>query len=147
MSKVRSKDTKPELFVRKLLFKAGYRYRLQVSNLPGKPDIVLKKYKTALFVHGCFWHGHTGCHRSSRPADNKQFWETKIAGNIARDNNVSQALLYDGWRVLIIWECACLKTRSNELLSKIEAFLKSEATSAEIGKNDFNTPSGNATPT
>ncbi len=139
MSKVRSMDTKPELFVRKLIFRAGYRYRLYSASLPGKPDIVLKKFRTVIFVNGCFWHGHAGCPRATTPSDNKQFWESKIAGNIVRDERERQALVQSGWRILIVWECACLKSKSNQLLRLIEDFLHSENPSAQIGKSDLMT--------
>src|SRR5262245_34234702 len=85
MSRVRGRDTQPEIIVRKLLHRLGYRFRLHRKGLPGKPDIVLPKYRTAIFVHGCFWHGHPGCRRSARPTTNVEFWNRKIDGNVERD--------------------------------------------------------------
>ncbi len=105
MAGVRSRDTKPELLVRSLLHRLGYRFRLHRSDLPGKPDIVLPKYKTVLFVHGCFWHQHRGCPASARPASNVEYWNKKLDSNVKRDV-VSKAKLEDlGCRVLTVWEC------------------------------------------
>lgn len=105
MAAIHGKDTKPEMIVRKYLFSRGLRYRVQVRKLPGSPDIVLRKYKTAIFVDGCFWHGHEGCRYFRLPKSNADFWRHKIAMNIARDyaNNVDLELA--GWRVVRIWEC------------------------------------------
>ena len=105
MRAVKSSDTKPEIALRKALFALGYRYRLNVKALPGKPDIVLPKYKTVIFVHGCFWHGHD-CKRGSRiPKTNRAYWTEKIARNKIRDAKNIDALSKLGWRVLVIWEC------------------------------------------
>lgn len=105
MAQVRGKHTKPELLVRRVLFAAGFRYRLHSRKLPGNPDIVLPRYRTAVFVHGCFWHGH-GCRRSRRPASNREFWDKKLDGNIARDRLAQDALREAGWNVEVIWECS-----------------------------------------
>jgi len=105
MSQIKSKDTKPELIVRKYLFANGFRYRLHVKDLPGKPDIVLPKYKTVIFVNGCFWHGHEGCIEASKPKTNSEFWENKIQKNIKRDRNNIKLIENLGWKVIIIWEC------------------------------------------
>lgn len=116
MAGVRSRDTKPELLVRSLLHRLGYRFRLHRSDLPGKPDIVLPKYKTVLFVHGCFWHQHRDCPASARPTSNVEYWNKKLDSNVKRDV-ASKAKLEDlGWRVLTVWECetknpAALETR------------------------------------
>src|SRR6266545_2111703 len=99
MARVRTRDTGPEIAVRKLLHSMGYRFRLAPHELPGKPDIVLPRYKAAIFVHGCFWHGHTGCARGARPSSNAEFWNQKIDGNIRRDRKVQRALRLLGWRV------------------------------------------------
>jgi DNA mismatch endonuclease (patch repair protein) len=105
MSRIGSKNTKPELLVRKVLHGLGYRFRLHRNDLPGKPDIVLSKYKTVVFVHGCFWHGHSCKKGQKRPATNKDFWDGKLNRNIERDKeNISQ-LENLGWNVLTIWEC------------------------------------------
>ncbi len=105
MSGIRGKNTKPEMVVRRELFKRGFRYRLHVRNMPGKPDLVMKKYRAAIFVHGCFWHGHD-CSLFRMPTTNQEFWSGKISGNICNDMSNRQKLLGSGWRVLMIWECA-----------------------------------------
>jgi DNA mismatch endonuclease (patch repair protein) len=105
MSRVRSRDTEPELSVRRLLHACGYRFRLHQTNLPGKPDIVLPRYRTAVFVHGCFWHGHQYCGAAKRPQTNTDFWNAKLDGNIARDKRNIQRLRACKWRVVVLWEC------------------------------------------
>ena len=116
MSKIYGKETKPEILVRKYLFAQGFRYRKNVKDLPGKPDIVLPKYKTVIFVNGCFWHGHKNCKRSALPTSNTQFWEEKISKNIIRDSENIQKLLDMGYKVLTIWQCELTsKTRENSL--------------------------------
>ena len=105
MAKVKGKDTTPEKIVRRCLHKAGFRFRLHRKDLPGKPDIVLPKYKTVIFVHGCFWHGHEGCSRSRRPTTNVDFWIDKLDRNICRDQGYHAALREMGWKVIVVWEC------------------------------------------
>ena len=105
MSRIRGVNTKPELHVRKLLFASGFRYRINVATLPGKPDLVFPKYRAVIFVHGCFWHGH-GCHLFKVPQTNQQFWLQKIRTNKDNDFRSQRQLRRDGWRVLTIWECA-----------------------------------------
>ena len=105
MSKVKSKDTALELIVRSQLHRAGFRFRLHVRELPGMPDIVLPKYKTAIFVHGCFWHQHSGCKKATIPKQNRDFWSAKLARNVERDEQARTRLSEMGWRVLTIWEC------------------------------------------
>lgn len=105
MSRIKGKDTKPEMLIRRGLHARGLRYRLHDRALPGRPDLVFRKYKAAVFIHGCFWHAH-GCAMSKLPATRQDFWETKLSANAARDLKAVEALLADGWRVLIIWECA-----------------------------------------
>lgn len=105
MSNIPSKNTKPEDTVRKYLFREGFRYRKNVSSLPGKPDIVLPKYRAVVFVNGCFWHGHEGCKWFVRPKTNTEFWDAKFRYNIERDHKNYNKLEEMGWRVLIIWEC------------------------------------------
>ena len=105
MSHVRSKDTKPEMTVRRYLFVRGFRYRIHVKNLPGKPDIVLRKYRAVIFVNGCFWHGHEGCGSYSFPKSNVEFWRSKIERNRERDLREAVELRSQGWHVIKIWEC------------------------------------------
>lgn len=121
MSKICSKNTKPELFVRKLIFSLGYRYRLYRNDLPGKPDIVFVGKKKVIFVNGCFWHGHN-CKRASLPKTNKKFWENKISKNVERDK-INIKKLHDlGWESLTIWQCG-LKNK-DILIEKINSFLQ-----------------------
>ncbi|WP_411506130.1 very short patch repair endonuclease [Brucella anthropi] len=105
MSAIRSKNTKPEVTLRKALHKLGFRYRLGGAGLPGRPDLVLPKYKVAVFVHGCFWHRHAGCKVASTPKSNSEFWSAKFQRNVARDAKVSSELKALGWNVFVIWEC------------------------------------------
>jgi len=108
MSRIRSKNTKPELIVRSLLHNAGYRFRLHLATLPGKPDIVLPKYKTAVFVHGCFWHRHTGCKYAYTPKSRNTFWNKKFKDNVNRYEIVKHELRAIGWKVIVVWECEIL---------------------------------------
>jgi DNA mismatch endonuclease (patch repair protein) len=121
MSQIHPKDTKPELCVRKWLWQNGYRYRLHRKDLPGKPDIVLPKYRAVIFVHGCFWHKHN-CKYGSTPKTNKDFWNKKLSGNVERDKKNIKMLIELNWRVLVIWECEIIKWNS-ELEAKIRGFL------------------------
>lgn len=105
MSRIRNSDTGPERIVRSALHKLGYRFRLNRKELPGKPDIVLPKYRTALFIHGCFWHRHRGCSLAYTPKSNTEFWLSKFARNVQRDSEVATALSSTGWKQLVIWEC------------------------------------------
>jgi len=105
MSAVRAKDTKPEKRVRSALHKSGFRFALHRNDLPGKPDLVLPRYKTVIFVHGCFWHGHD-CAKGKRPSTNVEFWQDKLSGNAERDRKNEAALQAAGWGLFIIWECA-----------------------------------------
>ncbi|NMA74554.1 MAG: DNA mismatch endonuclease Vsr [Bacteroidales bacterium] len=125
MSKISGKETSPEILVRKYLFAKGFRYRKNVKDLPGKPDIVLRKYNTIIFVHGCFWHGHTNCNRASLPASNRFFWQEKIGKNILRDKQNTSDLMAKGWRVIIIWQCEIRnkKMRESRLDSLIDDIL------------------------
>lgn len=105
MSKIRSRDTAPELATRKTLRKLGLRFGVCRREIPGFPDIVLRKIKTTVFVHGCFWHQHSGCARCSMPSSNRQYWRRKLARNVERFGQVKKVLLREGWRVMIVWEC------------------------------------------
>ena len=115
MSRIRSKDTKPEMIVRRLLHAMGVRYRLHRATLPGKPDIVLGPRRLVIFVHGCFWHRHPGCREATMPAANRDFWLAKLEGNAARDLRHRAALRKLGWRVAVIWEC---ETKQPEKLAR-----------------------------
>lgn len=125
MSRVSGKNTKPELIVRSLLHNMGYRFRLHRSDLPGKPDITLPKYKKIIFVHGCFWHGHKDCRRSKRPATNKKFWHEKLNKNIERDKVNIRIFKELGWDVLVVWTCEV--TDINQLKNKLLSFLEGKA--------------------
>ncbi|HLV63612.1 very short patch repair endonuclease [Galbibacter sp.] len=119
MSQVKGKDTKPELLVRRFLFSNGLRYRLYDKKLSGKPDIVLPKYKTVIFIHGCFWHGHENCKYSALPKTRTQFWSDKIEGNKQRDKNNIEQLINKGWNVLIVYGCELKKDKQELTLNKI----------------------------
>ena len=121
MSKIRSKDTGPEVAVRKILYSFGYQYRLHRKDLPGKPDIVLPKRKIAVFVNGCFWHQHEGCKRKSFPKTNTKYWEYKLNKNISRQKENIKLLEDSGWKVFLIWECEA--KNGNLLEGKIRNFL------------------------
>lgn len=118
MSHIRSKDTKPEEKVRKYLFSKGFRYRKNVKALPGSPDIVLTKYKTVIFVNGCFWHMH-GCGRFKWPKTNEIYWEKKILRNVERDAENSKTLEEKGWRVLYVWECELQRKRFEDTMKSL----------------------------
>lgn len=105
MSSIKGKDTKPEIIVRRYLHKLGYRFRLHRKDLPGKPDITLPRFKTVIFVHGCFWHRHEQCKNSVMPKSNVSFWRKKLNGNVIRDKKNVELLIEQGWKVLVIWEC------------------------------------------
>ena len=110
MARIRGKDTKPEVFVRSALHRAGFRFRLYARGLPGRPDIVLPRHGVVIFVHGCFWHRH-GCALASEPATRRRFWQAKFEANMARDRRNARALRELGWRVLTVWECT-LRTKT-----------------------------------
>ena len=120
MSKIRSKDTKPELALRKALFARDFRYRVNDKHLPGKPDIVLPKYKTVIFLHGCFWHRHDGCKYAYTPKTNTEFWVDKITSNKERDKINLQKLAALGWNVITIWECEIRHTYKRDLTPLID---------------------------
>lgn len=139
MAKVGSKDTRPELVIRRGLHAQGFRYRLHDSKLPGKPDLVFPRYKAVIFVNGCFWHGH-GCPRCRLPSSNTEYWNGKIARNVARDKVNRQLLLAEGWRVLTVWECALAgkeKRKLKEVLARASEWLLSTKPHYEIsGRGD-----------
>lgn len=125
MSRIRSRDTKPEITLRSLLHRAGFRFRLHAQGLPGKPDVVLKKYKTAIFVHGCFWHRHEGCNKATTPSTRRDFWQSKFNANVERDDRKTAELILTGWRVLTVWECE-LEKSPNQVIEKIRKQLHGE---------------------
>lgn len=119
MKNIRSKNTTPELLVRKFLHKNGYRFRLHDKKLPGKPDIVLRKFNIVIFINGCFWHGHKNCIEAKKPKSNSKFWKTKIISNQQRDRKNIDSLTKLGWSVLTIWECQLQKDIMESTLSDI----------------------------
>lgn len=125
MSRIRSKDTKPEMLVRKFLFSKGFRYRLHDKNLPGKPDIVLPKFRTVIFIHGCFWHGHQGCSYFVVPKTRTEWWLNKIGNNAANDKKSVGLLTSAGWRVIEIWECGLKKNTIESTLSGLPGEIRS----------------------
>lgn len=135
MARIRSTDTKPEMIIRKGLHAAGFRFRLHTRSLPGRPDIVMRKHRCVIFIHGCFWHGHEGCPYFRLPKTRPEFWSAKIGANQARDRRVMDALIRDGWRVLIIWECATRTIPVSILVKNIATWLQGFETSAELSLN------------
>ncbi len=121
MARVKNKDTKPEVTVRSIIHRLGFRFRKNRTDLPGRPDIVLPRYRKVIFVHGCFWHGHTNCKRATRPSSNKTFWGKKLDGNIVRDRKNIRMLRKQGWRVMTIWQCQI--KHEKRLLNRIKTFL------------------------
>jgi DNA mismatch endonuclease (patch repair protein) len=123
MAKIKGKNTKPELLLRSALFQLGLRYRIHVKTMPGKPDIVLAKYKTAIFVHGCFWHYHKDCREGRIPSSNSKFWKEKLERNISKDKMHVEALELAGWNVIVVWECE-IEKQLDMTLNKIVSMLK-----------------------
>lgn len=121
MSRIRGKDTAPERFVRSLLHRMGYRFRLHGPKLPGRPDLVLPKYKTVVFVHGCFWHRHEGCKNCTTPTSRREWWLQKLNGNVARDEVHRRSLQALGWRCIVIWEC---QTESPGAVESLKAIFR-----------------------
>lgn len=137
MSAIRSKDTKPEVYLRKLLFAQGYRYRIADKSVPGHPDIFLRKYNTAIFVNGCFWHRHPGCKYAYTSKSRVEFWQKKFDDNVRRDSAVKAELLEHGIKLLTVWECAIRRMQRDKIeeeraLTKIILFIKSNEKNAEI---------------
>lgn len=124
MSSIRSANTRPEMAVRRVLHAAGLRYRLQVSSLPGRPDIVLRRHNLCIFVHGCFWHRHVGCKLTTMPATRSEFWQEKFAQNVRRDLVAIELLKQDGWRVFILWECGIRRLPLDWLPAAVVSELK-----------------------
>jgi len=142
MSGIRSRNTKPEILIRKGLFKLGYRYRINSNSIFGKPDIILKKYNAVIFIHGCFWHGHIGCENFRMPKSNIQFWIDKIDRNRKRDGEVLNYLHATGWRICIIWECAIRGKKQmkhyNKIINKISKWIRSRNIWLEIASEKYN---------
>ncbi len=137
MAAIRSKDTKPEIIFRKLLFSKGLRYRKNVSYIPGHPDLYLAKYRTAIFVHGCFWHRHTGCKYAYVPKTRQDYWNNKFINNIARDRAVAEMLAAKNIKCLIVWECTVKNMArsaeiANQVVSDCIQFLNSEQQYCEL---------------
>lgn len=137
MAAIRSKDTRPEIYFRKLLFAQGYRYSLNSKKIPGHPDIYLRKYNTAIFIHGCFWHRHSGCKYAYMPKSRVEFWQKKFEANVKRDYIVRMELQNKEIKCLIVWECTVKKMKKNigdceRYLQLVKKFLKSEDAFAEI---------------
>lgn len=137
MSAIRSKNTKPEVYLRKLLFAQGYRYRIADKSVPGHPDIFLRKYNTAIFVNGCFWHRHPSCKFAYTPKSRVEFWQKKFDDNVRRDSVVKAELLEHGIKLLTVWECAIRRMQRDKIeeeraLAKIIFFIKSNEKNTEI---------------
>ena len=150
MSRIRGRNTKPEMIIRRGLHAKGLRFRLHCQDLPGRPDLVLPRHRAIILVHGCFWHGH-GCHLCKTPQTRTSFWESKIAKTVERDRRTMEILIHEGWRVLIVWECALRGSRKipiDRLLEECEAFIQRSAvaraelaaTSTETGKSSSDPP-------
>lgn len=133
MSQIKGKNTKPEMLVRKFLFANDFRYRLHVKNLPGNPDIVLPKYKTVIFVNGCFWHGHKGCRYFVLPKTRTEWWLQKIKGTMRRDKDAEIKLNVLGWKVIVIWECELKKANITVRLSDLISSLNNTSLSLKSG--------------
>jgi len=134
MSRIRGKDTKPEMQLRRGLHAAGLRFRLHAPELPGRPDIVLPRYHAAILIHGCFWHGHD-CRLFKMPATRREFWEKKISGNRARDERCAEALHRAGWRVMTVWECSVkgpARRPLDEVIGSCVAFIRGDAPIAQV---------------
>jgi DNA mismatch endonuclease, patch repair protein len=131
MSRIRSKNTKPELIVRSLLHRMGFRFRVNRKDLPGKPDIVLPKYMAVIFVHGCFWHRHTGCKGATTPSTRREFWEKKFKANTDRDKRNRRELKKAGWNVIVLWECD-VKAAPGGVALKIARKLRGEVACYEL---------------
>ncbi|RFU14506.1 DNA mismatch endonuclease Vsr [Rhodobacteraceae bacterium W635] len=143
MRSVAQKDTKPEMALRWALHARGFRYRLHTTKVRGQPDLVLPKYRTVVFVHGCFWHRHPGCRYATNPKMRAEFWEVKFAANVARDSAVRAALLEAGWRVATIWECALRKPEKVAAAAdQLSTWLLSETETLELGEREVSSPKG-----
>ncbi|MDQ2068651.1 very short patch repair endonuclease [Natronospira bacteriovora] len=135
MAAIRGKNTRPERVIRSALHRSGFRFRLHDRRLPGTPDLILPRYRTVIFVHGCFWHRHAGCYYTTAPASRKSFWDEKFASNIARDHRHQQELLALNWRVLVVWECG-VRHQPEAVLDRLTTLLLQESSGiCEIPKS------------
>lgn len=125
MSRIGGRNTKPELLLRSKLHREGFRFRLHAKELPGRPDIILPKYRTAIFVHGCFWHRHSGCRNATMPSTRREFWADKFEGNVERDCRNQEALRQAGWTVLVVWECE-LKADPEAVIARLSKAIRGE---------------------
>ena len=132
MAGIRGKDTTPELALRRALHGAGFRFRLHAPELPGRPDLVLSRWRAAVQVHGCFWHRHPGCRYATNPATRPEFWSAKFAGNVERDARNHAALLALGWRVATVWECALSKDRLAASAARLVDWIRGQGEATEI---------------
>ena len=142
MAAIRSRDTKPEVYLRKLLFARGYRYRIADKNIPGHPDVFLRKYNTAIFVHGCFWHRHPGCKYAYTPKSHVEFWQKKFDDNVRRDAVVSEKLQKQGIKQIIVWECTINRMKKDaeleaDILSQIIPFINNQCDDSSHIKYSF----------
>lgn len=137
MSHIKSKNTKPEILVRHFLYAHGFRYRLHRKDLPGKPDIVLPKYKTVIFINGCFWHGHSECKYAALPETNRDFWQNKISENIERDKATYDKLSTLGWRVKEVWQCQLKPKSKEETLNNLIKEIRHEERQIDIYINGY----------
>ena len=133
MSRIRNRDTTPEMIVRRMAHRLGFRFRLHRKDLPGSPDIVFPRHRAVIMVHGCFWHRHSGCKHASSPQTRVRFWEEKFKGNVVRDRRNETALRELGWRVMVIWEC---ETKDRDaVIKRIAGFLGREESEATVGES------------
>lgn len=131
MSRIKGKDTKPELLLRKLLHRRGFRFRLHDKKLAGKPDIVLPRYRTVIFVNGCFWHRHPGCRYAYTPKSRQEFWSSKFEATVKRDKEKEERLKTEGWEVIVVWECE-LKKNADKMADKISLMIKKKKESSQL---------------
>jgi len=132
MASIRGRDTLPEMRVRRALHRAGFRFRLHARALPGRPDLVLRKHRAVILVHGCFWHRHVGCRTASTPSANAGFWQAKFSANVARDARNRQALMDAGWRIAIVWECTLRPRLAGATIETLSDWLRSAVPFVEI---------------
>lgn len=136
MARIKGRDTRAEVLLRKALHARGLRFRLNVRSLPGSPDIVLPRYRAAILVHGCYWHRHKGCPKTTTPSTNVEFWQKKFQANVERDRRILRELLEAGWRVAVVWECIVRNPVSNDLCDELEAFIRGNSSFIELPSVD-----------